>query len=303
MTARHLRLTHAVLIAWLFGACTLGGCTSEPAEPAKPATSAQKRAPSQQAKAALQRAAQLSAQARAFSRTHTDDQVHQMTHARAHGHVANAFAMARGALGELPQSIGRVLIIGDSMSGPLGKGLRPFFEARGDQVSLRALGNDALVAWQRGGFMRLRNALNATRPDAVVVIMGTNDVLHPRPEELKEVLATIEEIIAPRPCYWIGPPKIWTDDTGVVRVLSENARHCAYLDSEPFTFNRRPDRWHPTAKGGAQWAAASWPWLESKLPRGALAEPSPPADDPAQEPSQDPPQARARRGPPAPPHP
>ena len=186
-------------------------------------------------------------------------------HARltAREHVTRGLGEGLTAARQAPRPLGRVALIGDSMAGRLTRPLRARVEASGlELVSLFEV-NDALHNWKRTRLERLRAGLAAESPDTVILVMGTNDFLHPKVDELTSTIQAIEAEVAPRLCYWVGPPRLWARDTGIVELLAKTTHHCAHLDSEPLSIDRGHDGWHPSQEGAAQWADAIWSWVEA----------------------------------------
>ncbi|MEL6182010.1 MAG: hypothetical protein AAFS10_23825 [Myxococcota bacterium] len=195
-------------------------------------------------------------------RRHT---VQRVMHLQARVQLAQAVDRGHHAAKAAPRPRGKVMLIGDSMAGRLSRPLKALMDAGDGVTAFRSLHevNDALHAWKRNGLVRLRSGLQTEQPDTVVVVMGTNDFLHPDVEQLTSTIAAVESAIAPRPCYWVGPPRLWTRDTGIVELLRSRTTHCAYLDSEPLTIARGRDGWHPSPTGSAQWAQAIWGWIQT----------------------------------------
>ena len=75
--------------------------------------------------------------------------------------------------------------------------------------------------------------------------------------EVARVPGLIAKRIAPRECYWIGPPT-WKPDTGIVAVIREHVAPCKFFDSSNMKLQRAGDGIHPTDKGGADWGDKFW---------------------------------------------
>lgn len=111
----------------------------------------------------------------------------------------------------------------------------------------------------------LEKLLSKLQPDAVILTLGTNNMTVPYPEALKGSIASIAKRIAPRDCYWIGPPS-WKPDAApaqdagaaLVLVLEEATLPCKFFDSSKLQLERQSDGVHPTNLGGEKWADAFW---------------------------------------------
>ena len=114
--------------------------------------------------------------------------------------------------------------------------------------------SESLTSFDRGP--ALKDLLRTHDPDIVVITLGSNDALVPHPEVFARSIENIVKRVGDRECWWIGPP-MWKEDTGIVRVLQENAGACHFYDSRKL-LERASDGIHPTDKGGAKWADAFW---------------------------------------------
>jgi len=151
-----------------------------------------------------------------------------------------------------------VLVAGDSMVGfrcCLSNALEERFRAEGARVVSDAWNNVQTATYDRDA--RLPALLRRVNPDLVLVSLGTNDVFVPHPEALAANVASIARKIAPRDCYWIGPPT-WTKDTGIVDVIRKHAAPCRFYDSSGLPLERLKDGVHVTDAGGRAWAEHFW---------------------------------------------
>lgn len=150
-----------------------------------------------------------------------------------------------------------VLLVGDSMLGG-GNGLAAAMAARLKSVGVRPYYQTwvsaSLVHVVREG--KLSRAIDALHPDAVVLVLGTNDADAPEPQHLSRRIREIVRLVGKRPCLWVGPPPLRKPETGITEQLMAHAAPCAVLDSRPLALERRPDGIHPTDAGGATWADA-----------------------------------------------
>lgn len=152
-----------------------------------------------------------------------------------------------------------VLHTGDSMvGGPAGlsKALEARFKAEGAKFVRDWQTSMGIASFDRDP--TLKKLLHQQKPDIVILTLGANDVFIPFPDTLKTHVQSIVTKIAPRECYWMAPALWGKPDSGVLRVIQENAAPCKYFDGANLTIQRAGDGIHPTNKGGEQWAAKFW---------------------------------------------
>jgi hypothetical protein len=160
----------------------------------------------------------------------------------------------------------RVLHAGDSMVGGrfgLTKALGALFKEEGATIRSDSWNGVGIERFARDG--RLGRLVQETKPDLVIVTLGTNDVFVPHPEALVPWIRAIVRSVEGRDCYWMGPPT-WKGDTGVVAVLRENTAPCVFFDAEAMPLERVKDGIHLTDAGGATWAAAFWRFFRGAPP-------------------------------------
>jgi len=157
----------------------------------------------------------------------------------------------------------KVLLVGDSMAWGLGLALKPLIEAEGSSFRFRHKTSDSIRAYAANA--RMRDDLRKYEPDVVLITLGANEALIPKPEALVNPVKKIVRHVGDKPCYWIGPP-MWRNDTGVVKVLEENVTPCKFFNSSPLALERRKDGYHPSKKGSETWARAIVSWLKENPP-------------------------------------
>ena len=159
-----------------------------------------------------------------------------------------------------PKHYKLVLHTGDSTVGAVHSGLSGALERRFDAEGTRyvreAMESASIAAVAKG--KRLRDTIAKHKPDLVILTLGTNDVDVPAPWALADAVRTIAKRIGEgRDCVWMAPP-VWKKDTGIVAVIRDNATPCAFFDASDLTLERLVDGFHPSDKGGEDWAAAFW---------------------------------------------
>jgi lysophospholipase L1-like esterase len=149
----------------------------------------------------------------------------------------------------------KVLHVGDSMVGGnwgLTRALEAKLEPEGAKVVRHTKVSETLASMDKDP--TLKDLLRTHEPDIVIITLGTNDTDVPHPEVYAKHVANIAKRVAPRECWWMGPPK----DAPVNKVIKENSAPCKFFDSSTLVLDRTKDGIHPSDKGGGQWASAFW---------------------------------------------
>lgn len=151
-----------------------------------------------------------------------------------------------------------VLHVGDSMvgfRGGLTRALENRFQDGGTRFYSSSLTSAGITSFDESD--HLEKLLAKLNPEMVIVSLGMNNVTYPHPEALRHNIVSIVKKIAPRDCYWIGPPA-WKPDAALMKVLAESTAPCAFFDSSELKLERQTDGVHPTERGGEVWAEAFW---------------------------------------------
>jgi lysophospholipase L1-like esterase len=151
-----------------------------------------------------------------------------------------------------------VLHLGDSMvgfRGGLTRALENRFQDAGTRFYSSSLTSAGIASFDESDHME--KLLTKLHPEMVIVTLGMNNVTYPHPEALRHNIVSIVKKIAPRDCYWIGPPA-WKPDAALVKVLAESTSPCTFFDSSDLKLERQTDGIHPTERGGEVWADAFW---------------------------------------------
>lgn len=149
----------------------------------------------------------------------------------------------------------KVLHVGDSMVGGnwgLTRALEGKLEPEGAKIVRHTKVSETLASMDKDP--TLKDLLRTHEPDIVIITLGTNDTDVPYPDVYAKHVANIAKRIAPRECWWMGPPK----DAPVNKVIKENSAPCKFFDSSTLMLDRAKDGIHPSDKGGAQWANEFW---------------------------------------------
>ena len=156
-----------------------------------------------------------------------------------------------------------VLHLGDSMvgfRGGLTRALENRFQDAGTRFYSSSLTSAGIVSFDESD--HLPKLLKKLNPEMVIVTLGMNNATYPHPEVLSRNVVSIVKKIAPRGCYWIGPPA-WKPDAALVKVLAESTPPCLFFDSTKLELERQSDGVHPTDRGGELWAEAFWRFYSS----------------------------------------
>lgn len=166
-----------------------------------------------------------------------------------------------------------VLHVGDSMVGDhwgLTRALAAKVEGEGGKVVRNTVVSETIASFDRDS--TLRDLLRKHQPDVVVITLGTNDTTVPHPEVNARHVASIAKRIAPRECWWIGPPLVTGKaDNGIADVIEKSSAPCKFFDSRRLELQRGRDGIHPTDKGGAAWADAFWTAFRAPVKPNAVA--------------------------------
>jgi lysophospholipase L1-like esterase len=152
-----------------------------------------------------------------------------------------------------------VLLAGDSMVGGdyggLQKSLRGLFEDEGARFERDIWESVSIVTFDAQD--RFDKLLAVHKPDVVVLTLGANDVRSYIPDSFAGRVRSIVKKVGKRDCWWVTPAT-WKGDTGITRVIRENAAPCKVFDSSKLELPRLSDGIHPTPAGGDAWAMAFW---------------------------------------------
>lgn len=160
-----------------------------------------------------------------------------------------------------------VLHVGDSfVDASLKQNLAGFFRAAGSQYVVRSKTASYTTTWASSPVL---DDMLSRRPSLVIVTLGANEFDMPFAAQHAKPIETIARKIARSgaSCIWTSPP-MWKPDTGIVQVIHDHCAPCLFFDSDAVLgglsrSERRPDRVHPSPRGGARWAEALWGWIAS----------------------------------------
>ena len=169
-----------------------------------------------------------------------------------------------------PKRYRTVLSAGDSFNGAFSLGLRDRFRAEGATFVSDVWVGVAVGTFQRDP--RFARLIARTDPDLVILSLGANDVTSSDLDAAAESVRAIVKAIGPRDCYWVAPA-MWRKDTGIIDVLEKNVAPCRFFASRGFKVERARDGWHPSVKGGADWAARFWEFFDAQRSSTSISPP------------------------------
>jgi hypothetical protein len=170
-----------------------------------------------------------------------------------------------------PRKWKRVLHLGDSMVGfrfGLTMALASRFKKQGAKFRSDSLTSAQVQDYDKDH--RMVRLIKETKPDLVILNLGTNNVQNPHPEALAGSIRALVKKMEGRDCYWLGPPlpiKGLHHDTGIRKVIADNVAPCKFFDTAKITtIERQKDRVHPTDRGGGVWAEAVFDFIVEDAP-------------------------------------
>ena len=148
-------------------------------------------------------------------------------------------------------------MFGDSMvTSGLGMQVREHVLAKGGTFHWITKPSSTTLSWSQGP--ELDERLARVRPDIVLVVLVSNELFVPNPRARVGTIRQIVKKIGNRSCVWIGPPKPWLPEKGILGVLEENAAPCLLFESAKLDLERQKDGIHPTPQAGKVWGDAVW---------------------------------------------
>lgn len=159
----------------------------------------------------------------------------------------------------------KVLHIGDSFAGALGRPLGDLFEGVGMRSVLKHTDSSYLTDWAWDG--NLQQYIWKYNPDLVIVTLGANELEIVEPKQREKTVKKIISVIGPRPCVWVAIPLWEGPKNGLLEVIREHASPCVYMDTNALLDTTKMDRIqdgiHPTSEARRNWAAFVFDWLKA----------------------------------------
>lgn len=164
----------------------------------------------------------------------------------------------------------KVLHIGDSFAGALGKPLGIIFEEAGIRSVLKHTDSSYLTDWAWDG--KLQEYIWKYNPDLIMVTLGANELEIVNPELRERTVKKIISTIGERPCVWVAIPLWEGPKNGLLDVIEQHASPCIYMDTNQLIdvakMPRISDGIHPTTQAREDWATFVAGWLRKhRAPR------------------------------------
>lgn len=158
----------------------------------------------------------------------------------------------------------KVLHVGDSFAGALGRPLGVLLEQAGVRSVLKHTDSSYLTDWAWDG--KLQDYLWKYNPDLVLVTLGANELEITEPNQRRKTIAKIISIIGDRPCVWVAIPLWQGPKNGLMDVIADSVAPCVYLDTNRLydvaKMPRIHDGIHPTTAAREDWAKSVLAWLQ-----------------------------------------
>ncbi len=157
----------------------------------------------------------------------------------------------------------KVLHVGDSFAGALGRPLGSLFEEAGVRSVLKHTDASYLTDWAWDG--KLQDYLWKYNPDLVLITLGANELEITEPDQRRKTIAKIISMIGDRPCVWVAIPLWQGPKNGLMDVISESVSPCVFMDTNRlYDVTKMPriaDGIHPTTAAREKWAKDVALWL------------------------------------------
>lgn len=171
-------------------------------------------------------------------------------------------AMFIGFSAKAQDKKGKVLFIGDSMTGWLAERLNAYGEENGFDVATVVWDGSTISKW--GSSPKMAALIEEQDPDAVFLSLGMNELFEANPGKLKGDVDNIKAAIGDRPMVWVGPPSWPGYDKGKVlndwleKEIGEGSFFRSFGLNLPRQSAKNP---HPTRQGMIEWIDAVVDWL------------------------------------------
>lgn len=160
-------------------------------------------------------------------------------------------------------SIGKVLYIGDSMTGWLAERMNAYGAENGFEVATVVWDGSTIRKW--GDSAKLKSIISRENPDAVFISLGLNELLEPNPEgRLESAVDNILSAVGDRKLVWIGPPSWPGRGNGdrLIAWLSDKLGSNRFFNSSSLSLQRQgKNNPHPTREAVIQWTDSIVSWI------------------------------------------
>ena len=154
----------------------------------------------------------------------------------------------------------RILFFGDSMVEGLSKRLRQYADRNGHELLNVIWYSSSTMIWAQRD--TLAYYIRQFQPTYILICLGGNELSVRDLDKRNQYIHTIIQKLNGKPYVWIGPPN-WKEDTGINRLIEQNAGTKRYFPSKRLKFQRGEDGAHPTMASAAQWMDTVALWMSA----------------------------------------
>ena len=152
-----------------------------------------------------------------------------------------------------------ILFFGDSMLDGLYPRLAAYANENGHTLYVVIWYSSTSEVWGRS--KKLARYIRDLKPDFIFVSLGANElfvknIAEKRDKYVKKILTDIGDI----PYVWIGPPN-WKEDTGINKLVADNAGPHNFFLTKGMQFPRMKDGAHPTHDAAIGWMDSIVRWM------------------------------------------
>ncbi len=174
-------------------------------------------------------------------------------------------AMARSEhASQRKESVSKLLVIGDSMTGWIGERLAAYGQKNGFEVATIVWDGSTIKKWGANE-AKIKKYVDQIDPDAVMVCLGLNESAEKNPQsQLGASYSAIMKAIGDLPVVWIGPPEWPGKNYGepLNGWLATKMGDGAYFESLDLPLPRQSaTNPHPSREGIAKWVDALMQWM------------------------------------------
>ncbi len=162
------------------------------------------------------------------------------------------------------EDAGKLLFMGDSMTGWMAERVNAYGEANGFEVAAIVWDGSTIRKWGNCSD-KIKEYVEQIDPDAVFICLGLNESAEKHPEQrLSDSFSAIIEAIGDRDIVWVGPPSWPGKDYGqsLNSWLAGELGESRYFDSLSLSLPRQSaTNPHPSREGMNVWADALLRWV------------------------------------------
>jgi len=153
----------------------------------------------------------------------------------------------------------RIALVGDSLCQGIARPLQSLTRKNNFSLSINCLHGTRIDYWSP----RIDSIMNTTRPNVIVVSLGTNDSGLRDPEvqrrHIKKIVLTAKKYGAV--ILWLVPPRLpesFKGQAGIRKLIGEELSASEIFISDNLNLEMIKDKIHMSQKGYADWTASFW---------------------------------------------